>query len=182
MIIRITLNFIWSCWPGGSVRRLPASFPRCCSTRSELWGYAPGNKIHWQMKYNVDVQNLFYQICLFSLACCCLGGLCSTNEARVPSQMARSDQNSQKPFTNISLFSLEHLTTIHPSSGSETLRTLARVVVECWHHSPPVRLTALRVKKTLARWTQITHTLYFVLWTFISSVSLAGYLAPRLKI
>jgi len=35
--------------------------------------------------------------------------------------------------------------------GSETLRTLARVVVECWHHSPPVRLTALRVKKTLAR-------------------------------
>ena len=35
--------------------------------------------------------------------------------------------------------------------ASETLRTLARVVVECWHHSPPVRLTALRVKKTLAR-------------------------------
>ena len=36
-------------------------------------------------------------------------------------------------------------------AGSETLRTLSRVVVECWHHSPPVRLTALRVKKTLAR-------------------------------
>merc|ERR1712088_1001506 len=36
-------------------------------------------------------------------------------------------------------------------NSTELLRTLARVVVECWHHSPPVRLTALRVKKTLAR-------------------------------
>ena len=87
----------------------------------------------------------------------------------------------KKTFKIFPFFSLEHLTTIPPSPGSETLRTLARVVVECWHHSPPVRLTALRVKKTLARWTQITLTLYFVLWTFISSVSLSGYLASRLK-
>ena len=62
-IIRVTINHLNESWlPGGSVRRLPASFPRCCSTRSELWGYAPGNKIHGQMKYKVDLPskgNLF---------------------------------------------------------------------------------------------------------------------------
>ncbi|XP_041982062.1 bone morphogenetic protein receptor type-1B isoform X2 [Aricia agestis] len=36
-------------------------------------------------------------------------------------------------------------------TASEPLATLAGVMAECWHHSPPVRLTALRVKKTLAR-------------------------------
>ncbi|CAG9788501.1 unnamed protein product [Diatraea saccharalis] len=33
----------------------------------------------------------------------------------------------------------------------EPLATLAALMAECWHHSPPVRLTALRVKKTLAK-------------------------------
>lgn len=31
------------------------------------------------------------------------------------------------------------------------LAAVAALLPECWHHSPPVRLTALRVKKTLAR-------------------------------
>ncbi|CAH2983902.1 unnamed protein product [Chilo suppressalis] len=33
----------------------------------------------------------------------------------------------------------------------EPLATLATLLPECWHHSPPVRLTALRIKKTLAK-------------------------------
>ncbi|KAL0870875.1 hypothetical protein ABMA27_004715 [Loxostege sticticalis] len=36
--------------------------------------------------------------------------------------------------------------------STEPLGTLATLMSECWHHSPPVRLTALRVKKTLARY------------------------------
>ncbi|XP_047991975.1 bone morphogenetic protein receptor type-1B isoform X8 [Leguminivora glycinivorella] len=31
------------------------------------------------------------------------------------------------------------------------LAALAALMAECWHHNPPVRLTALRVKKTLAK-------------------------------
>lgn len=31
------------------------------------------------------------------------------------------------------------------------LAALAALMAQCWHASPPVRLTALRVKKTLAR-------------------------------
>ncbi|XP_060523005.1 bone morphogenetic protein receptor type-1B isoform X2 [Cylas formicarius] len=31
------------------------------------------------------------------------------------------------------------------------LRTMSKVMQECWHHSPDARLTTLRVKKTLAR-------------------------------
>ncbi|XP_045500794.1 bone morphogenetic protein receptor type-1B isoform X2 [Colias croceus] len=34
---------------------------------------------------------------------------------------------------------------------SPPLAGLARLAAECWHHNPPVRLTALRVKKSLAR-------------------------------
>ena len=135
------------------------------------------------MKYIVDLQNevTFYFPLIHKLLF--VGGLCSTNEARMPSQMARWVQNTQTPLHK-DFFSFSwtfDYNSSFSSPGSETLRTLARVVVECWHHSPPVRLTALRVKKTLARWTQITHTLYFVLWTFISFVSLSGYLASRLK-
>jgi len=33
----------------------------------------------------------------------------------------------------------------------ETLRTLARLMAECWHGNPQVRLTALRVKKSLSK-------------------------------
>jgi len=36
-------------------------------------------------------------------------------------------------------------------SSTETLRSLHKVMVECWHHNPAVRLTALRVKKSLSR-------------------------------
>ncbi|XP_028156480.1 bone morphogenetic protein receptor type-1B isoform X1 [Ostrinia furnacalis] len=36
--------------------------------------------------------------------------------------------------------------------ASEPLATLAALMAECWHANPPVRLTALRVKKTLARY------------------------------
>ncbi|XP_047031698.1 bone morphogenetic protein receptor type-1B isoform X1 [Helicoverpa zea] len=35
--------------------------------------------------------------------------------------------------------------------ASEPLAALAQLMCECWHSSPPVRLTALRVKKTLAK-------------------------------
>ncbi|XP_049876065.1 bone morphogenetic protein receptor type-1B isoform X2 [Pectinophora gossypiella] len=35
--------------------------------------------------------------------------------------------------------------------SAPTLAALAAVMAECWHHAPPVRLTALRVKKTLAK-------------------------------
>ncbi|XP_023935564.1 bone morphogenetic protein receptor type-1B isoform X2 [Bicyclus anynana] len=35
--------------------------------------------------------------------------------------------------------------------ASPTLLALAALMAECWHHNPPVRLTALRVKKTLAK-------------------------------
>ncbi|XP_014361480.1 bone morphogenetic protein receptor type-1B isoform X1 [Papilio machaon] len=35
--------------------------------------------------------------------------------------------------------------------GSEPLAALAAAMAECWHANPPVRLTALRVKKTLAK-------------------------------
>ncbi|CAG9839744.1 unnamed protein product [Diabrotica balteata] len=35
--------------------------------------------------------------------------------------------------------------------GEEVLQTLAKVMQECWHSNPDVRLTALRVKKTLAK-------------------------------
>ncbi|XP_072945244.1 bone morphogenetic protein receptor type-1B isoform X2 [Epargyreus clarus] len=37
--------------------------------------------------------------------------------------------------------------------AAEPLATLAGAMAECWHANPPVRLTALRVKKTLARYT-----------------------------
>ncbi|XP_064457112.1 bone morphogenetic protein receptor type-1B-like [Ornithodoros turicata] len=33
----------------------------------------------------------------------------------------------------------------------EASRTLSKIMRECWHHNPTVRLTALRVKKTLAK-------------------------------
>ncbi|XP_026465457.1 LOW QUALITY PROTEIN: bone morphogenetic protein receptor type-1B-like [Ctenocephalides felis] len=36
-------------------------------------------------------------------------------------------------------------------SNCETLRAISKVMQECWHHNPAVRLTAMRVKKTLAR-------------------------------
>lgn len=36
--------------------------------------------------------------------------------------------------------------------AAEPLATLVNVMSECWHANPPVRLTALRVKKTLARY------------------------------
>lgn len=36
--------------------------------------------------------------------------------------------------------------------AAEPLAALAHAMSECWHASPPVRLTALRVKKTLARY------------------------------
>eukprot|EP00088_Acartia_fossae_P031264 TRINITY_DN3217_c0_g1_i3.p1 TRINITY_DN3217_c0_g1~~TRINITY_DN3217_c0_g1_i3.p1 ORF type:complete len:599 (+),score=81.16 TRINITY_DN3217_c0_g1_i3:105-1799(+) len=35
--------------------------------------------------------------------------------------------------------------------NSETLRTLCKVMTECWHSNPAARLTALRVKKTISR-------------------------------
>jgi len=35
--------------------------------------------------------------------------------------------------------------------STEVLRTLLKVMQECWHQNPSVRLTALRVKKSLAR-------------------------------
>lgn len=35
--------------------------------------------------------------------------------------------------------------------GEEVLQTLAKVMQECWHANPAVRLTALRVKKTLSK-------------------------------
>ncbi|XP_034834615.1 bone morphogenetic protein receptor type-1B isoform X1 [Maniola hyperantus] len=35
--------------------------------------------------------------------------------------------------------------------SSATLQALASLMAECWHHNPPVRLTAIRVKKTLAK-------------------------------
>lgn len=35
--------------------------------------------------------------------------------------------------------------------STETLRTLHKVMQECWHQNPTVRLTALRVKKSLSR-------------------------------
>ncbi|CAK1550340.1 unnamed protein product [Leptosia nina] len=36
--------------------------------------------------------------------------------------------------------------------SAEPLSTLVNVMSECWHANPPVRLTALRVKKTLAKY------------------------------
>jgi len=36
-------------------------------------------------------------------------------------------------------------------NSTETLRTLFKVMAECWHHNPTVRLTALRVKKSLSK-------------------------------
>ncbi|XP_061421445.1 bone morphogenetic protein receptor type-1B-like isoform X1 [Lethenteron reissneri] len=36
-------------------------------------------------------------------------------------------------------------------NSDEVLRTLAKVMAECWAHNPSSRLTALRVKKTLAK-------------------------------
>ncbi|KAF9805935.1 hypothetical protein SFRURICE_004147 [Spodoptera frugiperda] len=36
--------------------------------------------------------------------------------------------------------------------GAEPLSTLVTLMHECWHANPPVRLTALRVKKTLAKY------------------------------
>ncbi|XP_047521720.1 bone morphogenetic protein receptor type-1B isoform X2 [Pieris napi] len=36
--------------------------------------------------------------------------------------------------------------------GAEPLATLTTLMAECWHANPPVRLTALRVKKTLAKY------------------------------
>ncbi|XP_076855304.1 bone morphogenetic protein receptor type-1B [Brachyhypopomus gauderio] len=36
-------------------------------------------------------------------------------------------------------------------SGDECLRQMGRLMVECWTHNPASRLTALRVKKTLAK-------------------------------
>lgn len=35
--------------------------------------------------------------------------------------------------------------------GEEVLQTLSKVMQECWHSNPAVRLTALRVKKTLSK-------------------------------
>ncbi|KAK6629834.1 hypothetical protein RUM43_003654 [Polyplax serrata] len=35
--------------------------------------------------------------------------------------------------------------------SDEVLRTLSKIMQECWHANPPVRLTALRVKKTLSK-------------------------------
>lgn len=40
--------------------------------------------------------------------------------------------------------------------AAEPLAGLAALMAECWHASPPVRLTALRVKKTLARYSADT--------------------------
>jgi len=40
----------------------------------------------------------------------------------------------------------------HPRwEAEEVTRRLARVMAECWHHNPAVRLTALRVKKSLCK-------------------------------
>ncbi|VEN60434.1 unnamed protein product [Callosobruchus maculatus] len=39
----------------------------------------------------------------------------------------------------------------HRWEGEEVLQTLAKVMQECWHSNPAVRLTALRVKKTLSK-------------------------------
>ncbi|KAG8237727.1 hypothetical protein J437_LFUL017030 [Ladona fulva] len=33
----------------------------------------------------------------------------------------------------------------------EILRTMVKCMQECWHHNPAVRLTSLRVKKTLSK-------------------------------
>ena len=35
--------------------------------------------------------------------------------------------------------------------GSELLRTYYKLMSECWHQDPSVRLTALRVKKSLTK-------------------------------
>ncbi|XP_077998950.1 bone morphogenetic protein receptor type-1B-like [Glandiceps talaboti] len=35
--------------------------------------------------------------------------------------------------------------------SDDCLRTMAKVMQECWHHTPAARLTALRVKKTIGR-------------------------------
>ncbi|XP_053610300.1 bone morphogenetic protein receptor type-1B isoform X1 [Plodia interpunctella] len=40
--------------------------------------------------------------------------------------------------------------------SAEPLSALVTVMAECWHHNPPVRLTALRVKKTLSKY--VTET------------------------
>ncbi|XP_052751096.1 bone morphogenetic protein receptor type-1B isoform X2 [Galleria mellonella] len=41
--------------------------------------------------------------------------------------------------------------------SSEPLAALVTVMSECWHANPPVRLTALRVKKTLVKYVTETH-------------------------
>jgi hypothetical protein len=33
----------------------------------------------------------------------------------------------------------------------QILRCFSKVMQECWHHNPHVRLTALRVRKTLSK-------------------------------
>lgn len=40
--------------------------------------------------------------------------------------------------------------------SAEPLSTLVNIMSECWHANPPVRLTALRVKKTLAKYNKET--------------------------
>ena len=164
-----------------SVRRLPTSLSWCCSTRPKLWGHASGighfieyhewltNKLKMiilQSFKTLLITWLFQVVCVRQMRPECpprwqsespksSSHLSSKISSRISSRIQGSSaslhppRNYKKPCIHwlFSLFSSDS----DFVAGSETLRTLARVVVECWHHSPPVRLTALRVKKTLAR-------------------------------
>ena len=169
------------------MRRLPASLPWCRSTRPKLWRHAPGfNK----SDQNIDrlilslFFTLFYIIVFTTIATldfsrwfvcnrwdqsALLDGKVGTFfiiiiVIKVPSCIANL---TSFKLTSMPPFPVPRLTAFPP--GSETLRTLSRVVVECWHHSPPVRLTALRVKKTLARWDHDKNHNYKKNWCFFSA-------------
>lgn len=84
---------------------------------------------------------------------CASGGCASRAEPyalpyhdRVPSDPSFEDMHA--------VVVVERARPIVPSRWKEAsgaLSTVAALLPECWHHNPPVRLTALRIKKTLAK-------------------------------